>query len=247
MSKHILIVEDDQDLSDILSLTLSNAGYSVTVSTTPKECEASINNNTPDLVILDINLNLPECNGLDLCRQLRKKLTIPILILSGSNDDTDKLLALELGANNYLNKPISPRVLLSFVKTTFNPPSEPISSTENAEEPVKVVTTRLDFGPYSLDLAHQTLHSDSGKTIRITATEFKILHLFLQNPYRVLSRDKILDYIEAEEAYDRSIDRFIGKLRNKIEEDPKNPKFIKSIYGSGYVFEEDVVKKERKQ
>ncbi len=244
VSKHILIIEDDKNLVDLLMVVLMDEGYSVAVTATPDGCDEQIQQTPPDLIILDINLNLEGIDGLDLCRRLRKKLSTPIIILSGSSADADKVLALKLGANNYLTKPISPRVLLSFIETTFNPPSQPEEVYSEKEEAIKSVFTTLNFEQFSLNLDQHTLSDKSGKVIPITPSEFSILRAFALHPNRVLSREQLLDLTGGSEIYERTIDRFISRLRKKIEKDHKNPVLLKSVYGSGYIFNADVVKKQ---
>ncbi len=238
--KHIIIVEDDQDLSTLLEVTLTTEGYSVAVVKNKEECDKALTESPADLMIIDINLNLPDLNGLDLCRELRKTLKIPILILSGSTDDIDKILALEMGANNYLTKPINPRVLLSFIKTTFSF-SQPEKS---VEKEVNADSVTLHFSHFVLTLDTFTLSTDKGELITITPSEFKVLRVLAEHPKRVLSREQLLDYIGVNsEIYDRSIDRFISRLRKKLEVDPKNPALIKSVYGEGYIFDVQVTQK----
>jgi two-component system OmpR family response regulator len=187
---------------------------------------------------------LKDINGLDLCRRLRKKLSTPIIILSGSSADADKVLALTLGANNYLTKPISPRVLLSFIEATFNPPSVAKGEVEEKEESIESVFTSLHFSTFSLNLAQHTLTNEAGDILPITPSEFSLLRVFAEHPNRVLSREQLLDFTGGSEIYERTIYRFISRLRKKIEKDHKNPILLKSIYGSGYIFNTKVVKKQ---
>ncbi len=239
--KHILIVEDDNTLSKLLQMTLSKEGYSVAVAKNGAECDEQVQKTPPDLIILDINLNDPGRTGLDLCRELRKTMSMPIVMLSGSMEDTDKILALEGGANNYLTKPINPRVLISFIKTTFST-AKPASTQQG--ESVKPTTTILEFSQFVLNLNAFTLSTKKGKNIAVSPAEFKLLRVFAEHPRHVLSREKMLDYIGVNsEIYDRSIDRFIVRIRKKIEKDPKKPTLIKSVYGEGYLLDADVTKK----
>ncbi len=229
--KHILIVEDDEDLSDLLVMTLSAEGYSASVAKDKDECEDSIEENTPDLIILDINLNMPGMNGLDLCRDLRKTLSMPIIILSGSKDDIDKIVALQVGATNYLTKPVNPKVLLAFIKTSFNLTKLP------QDESASV----LYFANYILNLDALTLQTTDGVQISLSPSEFKLLRVFAERPKRALSREQLLNFIGTNaDIYDRSIDRFISRLRKKIESDTSDPDLIKSVYGQGYIFDVDV-------
>ncbi len=241
-AKHILIVDDDEAMVATLEATLMGEGYSVAVAHNDEECRAQVEERSPDLVILDINLNLPGINGLDLCRELRQSVSAPILMLSGSDDDVDKIVALELGATNYLTKPVSPRVLLSFVRRTF---SLGISG-DVVEEEVEPGSPTLHFNNFVLNLDAFTLCTEDGEDIPITPAEFKVLRLFAQRPRCVLTREQIADCVNVDsDVYERSMDRFIGRLRRKIEVDYKKPALLKSIYGEGYLLDTTVVKKNR--
>ncbi len=244
MKKHILIIEDDFDLSDTLQTTLQAEGYTTALASNQQETDHQIETTPPDLILLDIDLNLPDLNGLDLCQHLRNTLSTPILMLTGSEDDFDKVIALELGANNYLTKPINPRVLLSFIKRTLKLEQERASQRSSSGKALHIKSTYLLFSDYIINLDRQTVTSEDGKAIDITPVEFKFLSILAQNPRRVLSREQLLNLTERGEIYERSIDKFISRLRKKLEKDPSNPTIIKSIRGSGYVFDTDVIKKQ---
>ncbi len=240
-AKHILIVEDDQDLTDMLEDILAEAGYTVAIAFDADQCFQAIENEPPDLIILDINLNLPDINGLDLCRELKKLYPTPILILSGSNDEVDKIVALELGAHNYLTKPVGTRLLLTYIRTTLQQSMQLASREDKQQGPVKLAAKLLCFDRFVMNLDSFTLSSSDGEDIPISSAEFKVLQVLAEHPRHVLSRRQFLDYIQAsDEIFERSIDRFICYLRKKIEADPKNPVVIKSIYGEGYLFDVEV-------
>jgi two-component system OmpR family response regulator len=236
-SKHILIIEDDEDLSELLAMTLTSEGYTAAVANDKDACDEIVKSTPPDLIILDINLNWPSMNGLDFCRELRKTLSIPILILSGSKDDIDKIVALQVGATNYLTKPINPVVLLAFIKTAFA-----LTKTSEDDKP-----NILYFESYIFNLDAMDLRTDKGEQIPLSPSEFKILKVFVERPKRALSREQLLNHIGTNaDIYDRSIDRFISRLRKKIETHTSNPTLIKSVYGLGYIFDVDVRKDQDK-
>ncbi len=241
--QRILLIDDDIDLAKVLSLSLEQAEYLVTIASTTEEIDQELQKEPPDLIILDINLNLPNLDGLELCRELRKELSVPILMLTGSEDDFNKVVALELGANNYLTKPINPRVLVSFVKSALNPPQIKQEDEGGASEVLESKQTNLCFENYVLNVTRHLLTTASGENVSLSPAEFKILSVFAENPKAVLSRDKLLDLIGGNEIYSRSIDSFVSRLRKKLEANPKDPKIIVSIYGVGYLFDTTVTKK----
>ncbi len=238
MAQHILVIEDDLDLVALVRETLENAGYSTAHAISMEECEQAIESQSPDLILLDINLNLPGTTGLDLCQHFRKTLSVPILILSGSEDDFDKVAALQVGADNYLTKPINPKVLVSFVKAALKRADTPVAT----EGVIHSQVTLLCFGDFVLNIESQKL-TKGDKDVHLKPAEFKLLSTLAQNPNRVLSRERLLDLTSSSEIFERTIDTLVSALRKKIEENPKKPSLIKSIYGSGYMFEAEVVKK----
>ncbi len=236
----ILIVEDDLDLCSTLSSFLQKHDCTTQIAHSHQDMVQQLKAELPDLVILDIRL--PDSkNGLDICKELREQYTFPIIMLSGSEDDIDKVVALERGANNFLTKPINPRVLLAFIESEFRQPKEKAPS-------AKVTSQQklLCFGKFILNTTQCILSVDNGEDIPISRAEYKLLLTLATNPKRLLTRDRLLDIINEEsQAFDRVIDSLISRVRKKIEDNAKKPKIIKTIRGAGYLFDAEVTEKSK--
>ena len=239
---HIIIVEDDQNLASELQRYLIAEHFTTSIAHNEIELNAALSEHTPDLMLLDINL--PDVNGIDLCQRLGKQFTFPIIMLTGSTEDMDKILALSLGAANYLTKPIAPLVLLAYIKTALLIPSK-AQSYEGEQESIPLTVTHnlLTFGNFSLNLSLHTLTETQQGNIPISPAEFRILKTFAEHSQRVLSRDQLLELIgDRSESFDRSIDTLISRIRKKIESDPRKPQIIKTLRNSGYLFDISVSK-----
>ncbi len=225
----ILIVDDDPKLQQLLSRYLSEQGYVTAVAGDGQEMDSWLQHHHPDLVIMD--LMLPGEDGLSLAQRLRNSINVPIIMLSARGEEVDRIVGLEMGADDYLPKPFNPRELLARIRAvlrrntaaaqTENPPPEQI----------------LSFGEFSLD-TERTLLFQSDKEVTLTTGEMTLLIVLAQHPDRVLSRDQLMDMITGHnhEPFDRSIDVRITRLRHKIELDPSSPQFIRTVWGQGYRF-----------
>ncbi|MEJ5173110.1 MAG: response regulator transcription factor [Hydrogenothermaceae bacterium] len=219
-----LMIEDDRELAELLTEYLSKFNISVKNFEVPskgiKELERNPNY---DLIILD--LSLPEMDGIEVCKKLAKERDIPIIISSARSDDTDKILALEIGADDYLAKPYNPRELVARIQAVLRRKEKTKS---------KVITC----GEFELDEEGYTIKKN-GEVLNLTSAEFEILSMLIKNRGRVLNRDYILDNtININyDSIDRTVDVIIGRIRKKINDDPKNPKYIQSIRGIGYKFD----------
>jgi len=226
--ERILIIEDEMELIRVLRSYLEKAGYSVTHSTRGDEGYARWEADKPDLVLLD--LNLPGMDGLEIARQMRKKSEIPILMLTARVDELDRLIGLELGADDYISKPFSPREVVARVKAVLRRTGSSVRSEVNY----------LQVGELSINVdAHQV---KLGVTeLELTPTEFSLLAALAGQPGRVLSRLQLLEYSQgtAYEGYERTIDAHIKNLRAKIEPDPRNPQYIETVFGVGYRFHKE--------
>jgi two-component system phosphate regulon response regulator OmpR len=224
MAERILIVEDDVRLAEMLTQYLDEAGFRVTVASLGASALQRLGAAPYDAVVLD--LMLPDMDGLDVCRQLRTKSDIPILMLTARGDFTDRIVGLEIGADDYLPKPFEPRELLARLRAILrrrklgNSPERPLS-----------------FGRLEIDQAARTLRVD-GETRAVTSYQFTLLVALAENAGRVLSREALFDLIKGEhlDSFDRSIDVHVSRIRAAIEDDPRNPRRIITVRGAGYVF-----------
>ena len=226
MKKKILIIEDEEDLVKGLKLNLSDEGYDVDWAANGEEGLRKAMLETPDLIILDIMLS--EMNGLEVCRELRQKnIGIPIIMLTAKGEEIDKVVGLEIGADDYITKPFSVRELLARIKAQLR----------RAERDEKAVPQIYSFGDIEIDFAQFEVRR-KGKELDLTSLEMEILKYFIAHRGEVVARDDFLDKIWGYESYPttRTIDNHILKLRKKIEEDPSHPQYILSVYGGGYRF-----------
>lgn len=223
--RQILVVDDEPQIVKVLQAYLEKAGYRVISAGDGSNALAAFRQHRPDFVILD--LNLPVIDGLDVCRTIRRESNVPILMLTARVEEADRLIGLELGADDYVVKPFSPREVVARVKTIFRRAAP-------APETQEVITA----GDLRIDLAEHTV-SRAGELIDLTPTEFAILVVLASQPRRVLSRMQIMEQAQGDafEGYERTIDAHIKNLRNKLEPDPKKPVYIRTVFGVGYKFE----------
>lgn len=225
----ILIVDDEPDICYVVEMALSDAGYEVFTLTNGSEALASVKQNNIDLVVVDIGL--PDIDGLTLTRTLKERTDVGVIILSGRGETTEKIIGLEIGADDYMGKPFEPRELLARVRSVLRRRLKAPSKTSEGQE-------NLIFDGWNLDLMVRTLTSPKGEVVPMSSGEFNLLKAFVSHPNRVLSRDQLLDYTHDMDtpAFDRSVDVQIARLRKKIEPDAKKPSYIKTIRNAGYLF-----------
>jgi len=227
---HILIVDDQREICDLVQEYLSSEGYRVSTAHDGTGMRRVIAQEPVDLVILD--LMLPGEDGLTLARSLRDESTVGIIILTGRGETVDRIIGLEMGADDYLPKPFHLRELLARVKSVLRR-----ASTRSAERQV-APRSRARFAGWNLDLSSRELLSPSGEEVRLTTGEFDLLAAFVNNANQVLTRDRLLDLARNREAgpFDRTIDVQVGRLRRKLEDEPQRPTMIKTVRGTGYIF-----------
>ena len=227
---HLLIVDDDRDIRDLLTKFFVQHGYRVSVAAEGRAMQQVLQAARIDLIVLDVML--PGEDGLSLCRRLRADSAIPIIMLTAKGEDTDRIVGLEMGADDYLPKDFNPRELLSRVRAVLR-------RTANlpAKEP-PAASRVLEFHGWRLVLTRRQLLSPAGALVPLRSGEYEILLALVERPQRVLTRDQLLDLAHGRAAnlFDRSIDVQISRLRRKIEADPKEPQFIKTVRSGGYVF-----------
>lgn len=233
-SPHILVVDDHSEIRDLLKRFLEQHGMRVSCPRDGKEMKRLLDEREFDLLVLD--LMMPGEDGLTLCRELRVKSRLPIIMLTAMGEETDRIIGLEMGADDYLAKPFNPRELLARIKAVMR-------RTQAESLPVPETLTRdLRFDRWLLDVNRRELVDEEGVGMSLSTAEFDLLKVFLERPQRVLSRDQLLDLARGREAvaFDRAIDTLVSRLRRKLERDPKNPELIKTIWGGGYLFAADV-------
>ncbi len=233
---HLLIVDDHREIRDALSKYLARHGYRVSVAADAREARRVLGGHAIDLVILDIMM--PGEDGLSLCRDLRARSAIPIILLTAMAEETDRIVGLEIGADDYVTKPFNPRELLARIKAVLRR----VNTLPPAHE--RVERGRLRFGHWTFDPARRELLREDGVTVPLSTAEYQLLLAFVRHPGVVLSRDQLLDLARGREAqlFDRSIDNLVSRLRKKIEEDPKRPRYIKTHWGGGYSFATEVTR-----
>lgn len=220
----ILVVDDEQKIIQITSDYLETAGYAVLIAADGISALRVVDESQPDLVILD--LGLPGMDGLDVCRELRKKSDLPIIILTARGEESDKLIGLELGADDYITKPFSPKELVARVRAVLRRMEKSTSD----EEIFQVGKVRFDVLKMRLTI------DDSA--IELTPTEFELLLTLARQPGRIFTRSQLLDAIHGVsfDSYERAIDAHIKNIRRKIESDPRQPMYVLTVYGVGYKF-----------
>lgn len=235
-SPHILVVDDDKELCDLVGRVVEREGYRVSRAMDGASMQRTLNAAAIDLIILDIML--PGKDGLTICRELRgAKVGTPIIMLTAKGDDIDRIVGLEMGADDYLPKPFNSRELLARVRAILRRTAAAPISPERADAP-----RRYAFAGWRLDIGRRELLSEDDVVVTLSTGEFDLLAAFLRHPQMVLSRDQLLDLTRGREAavFDRSIDIQVSRLRRKLKDDPREPTLIKTVWGGGYLFTPEV-------
>lgn len=233
-SPHILVVEDDQEISRLVARYLRANDCRVSLAGNGREMDRVMDASRIDLVVLD--LMLPGEDGLSLCRRLRAASSVPVIILSARGEEVDRIVGLEMGADDYLGKPFNPRELLARVKAVLRRSDAGLRSPAGRRPRV------LIFLGWRLDCGLAKLTNPDGGAVAVTGGEFDLLQALCEHPGRVLSRDQLLDLTQGRSAgaFERSIDVLISRLRRKIEADPHHPEIIRTVRSGGYVFTPEV-------
>ncbi len=232
-SARVLVVDDDPEVLELLRESLTGHGYEVATATDGAAARAALEGSTPDAVLLDIGL--PGEDGLTLARQLRERLDIGIIMVTGAGETVDRIVGLEVGADDYVTKPFDPRELRARLKSVlrrYRRASPPAGSEQSQTR------GRIPFGRCTLDLEGRRLFDADGAEVPLTAMEFALLKVLAERPNRPLSRDQILNLTQNRDwdPMDRSIDIRIARLRRKIEADPGKPEVLRTVRGYGYMF-----------
>jgi len=232
---HILIVDDDAEIRSLLSQYLVKNGLRVTAVADGRGMAQALDGGRIDLIVLD--LMLPGDDGLTLCRNLRAKSDTPVIMLTARGDETDRIVGLEMGADDYLAKPFSARELLARIKAILR---RARSLPQNLQPEG---ARHIRFGDWVLDTSYRQLISAANVVTPLSGAEYRLLRIFLSHPNRVLNRDQLVDLAQGKEAdpLDRSIDVQVSRLRNRLGDDPREPHLIKTVRGEGYVLAVDVM------
>ncbi|MDQ2083308.1 response regulator [Xanthobacteraceae bacterium Astr-EGSB] len=244
-TQHICVVDDEPPAREMVGDYLRMHGFAVTLCDGGASLREAIGRQMPDLVVLD--LNMPEEDGLSIIRDLKRHSGVPIIMLTATASSIDRVVGLELGADDYLAKPCEMRELLARIRSVLRRSAPARTDTVAAAPPPAAASpsiapaeaeTPVRFGTKWLDLAAQVLRDDDGNEYPLTASEFALLKVFASNPKRVLSRERLLDLANARDAdaFDRAIDLRIMRIRRKIEFDPRHPAVIRTVRGGGYLF-----------
>jgi len=234
---HILVVDDHPDIREPLAKYLNSHGFRATAVDSAATARRILKDSAIDLVILDIMM--PGEDGLSLCRHLRESTRLPVILLTAMTEETDRIVGLEMGADDYVSKPFNPRELLARIKAVLR------RTNSLPPEPEPLNQDRIEFSPWILDIKRRELIGEDGVSSPLSTAEFNLLRAFLNHPGRVLNRDQLLDLTQARSAdvFDRTIDNQVSRLRKKIEVDPKNPEIIQTVWGGGYMFAAEVISK----
>jgi two-component system, OmpR family, phosphate regulon response regulator OmpR len=229
MGNKVLIVDDDLKLQQLLKEYLGGNGFSVGTLPDGSRVMETIRSEAPDIVILDVML--PGKDGLEVLKDIRRDQALPVIMLTAKGEDTERIVGLELGADDYLPKPFNPRELLARMKAILRRAAAPERQKSAAE------ALYIRAGGLTLHKARQTVEL-GGKELDLSTTEYRILEVLMKHPNTVLSRDQLMTLARGRDfmAFDRSIDMHISKLRAKLESDPRSPRRIKTVWGSGYMF-----------
>ncbi len=229
-SPHILVVDDHRDIRDSLARYLAKHGFRVSVAADATTARRQLRDAALDLIILDIMM--PGESGLSLCRWVHEATAIPVILLTAVADETDRVVGLEMGADDYVTKPFSPRELLARVRAVLRRANTLPGRLDTLDE------RTVRFDRWTFHVAQQELEDETGLSVALSTGEFRLLLAFVRRPNRVLSREQLLDLTQGRDAevFDRSIDNQVSRLRRKIERDPASPQLIKTVWGGGYRF-----------
>ncbi|PJK29112.1 response regulator [Minwuia thermotolerans] len=232
---HILIVDDDREIRDLLAKFLSRHDFRVDTAADGREMDRHLAGGRFDLLVLD--LMMPGEDGLAICRRLRQESGIPILMLTALGEEADRIVGLEIGADDYLPKPFNPRELLARIRAVLRRGGDAPDRTDDGTR-----ARKLRFESWQIDLRTRELRDEEGTLVTLTSGEFDLLEAFVERPQQILSRDQLADLTSGRVLgpLDRSVDVALSRLRRKLGEDPKTPRLIKTVRHGGYYFAADV-------
>ncbi len=227
---HVLVVDDDREITQLLDTYFTRNQFLVSTAQNGEQMLAKLGASRIDLVILDIMM--PGDDGFTLCKRVRAHSDVPIIMLTAGSDETDRIIGLELGADDYMTKPFNPRELLARVKAVLR------RVADRHDQPDALPhNTQVRFGVWRLDVQKRQLHHERGDTLTLNGADFDLLQIFLKHPGEIISREVLFQRLKGRELspYDRSIDVQISRLRHKLDDDGKSPQLIKTVRGQGYI------------
>ncbi len=224
---HVLVVDDDAEIRKLLGEYLQRNGFRVSLATDGREMRRTLENSRPDIVVLD--LMLPGDSGLTLCRDLRVESSLPVIMLTARAEEVDRIVGLEMGADDYLAKPFSPRELLARIRSVLR--------RTRGLPPARADAHQVRFAGWTLDLAARQLIASDGVVVALSGAEFRLLSVFIDHPNRVLDRNQLIDLTVGRDGtpFDRSIDVQVSRLRMRLRDDAREPRIIKTVRSEGYV------------
>ncbi len=236
VTPHILVVEDDREISALVARYLRSNDCRVSLAADGREMDRHLGEGHFDLIVLD--LMLPGEDGLAICRRLRRSTRVPIVMLTAKGEEIDRIIGLEMGADDYIAKPFNPRELLARIRAVLRRTTPDGEAATGSETPAR----RFAFAGHRLDVLARRLETEEGAEVSLTSAEFDLLQVLVERPGRVLSRDRLLDRTQGRAAgpYERSIDILVSRIRRKIERDPHHPEIVKTVRSGGYMFAAEV-------
>lgn len=231
----ILSVDDDRGLQTVVTHYLTGEGYEMLSATSGKQLMEVLQNNTPNIILLD--LVLPDTDGISILAQLRAMKKIPVIVVSGKSDTTEKIVCLEMGADDYMTKPFEMRELSARIKAVIRR-TEEVPAGNSPTQPQAPQENQIKFGEWVLDRSQFQMFDKKGQSADLTTGEYKLLESLVSAPNKVLTRERLFELTRESDydSFDRAVDIQIGRLRKKLNDDPKEPQFIKTVRGVGYMF-----------
>lgn len=231
---HVLVVDDDREITQLLDAYLSKNQLRVSTAHSGEQMLARLEKHRIDLVVLDVMM--PGDDGFTLCKKVRTNSDLPIIMLTAGSDETDRIIGLELGADDYMTKPFNPRELLARIKAVLR------RVEDRHERPEPTTSQRIRFGPWTLDHQQRQLFHERGETLPLNGADFDLLRIFLHHAGEIISREALFQRLKGRELspFDRSIDVQISRLRHKLDDNGKTPQLIKTVRGQGYVLTAEV-------